>query len=180
MRLSIAALALGLAFAGTPAWAPAWADDPAPASPAVGDYGALQQIELTDDEVSRYVASLDDMQKAMGDVPADAAEPDAKTMARLEAVAKKHGFRNFDEYNNVAGNISLVVDGIDPDTKTFVGQDKLIAKGLEEIKADTKMSAADKETATKDLQAQMKAIVPIKFKGNIDLVLKHYDKINGG
>jgi hypothetical protein len=175
MRTCIAALALGLALAS----APALADD-APQAQASGDYGALQQIELTDDEVTRYVGSLDDMQKAMGDLPADAAEPDAKTMAKLEGIAKKHGFRSFDEYNTVAGNISLVVDGIDPDTKTFIGQDKMIEKGLEQIKADKKMSAADKETATKDLQAQASAIVPIKYKTNIDLVIKHYDQINGG
>ena len=176
MRMDIAAIALGIALAG----APAFADDPAPVPDAAGDYASLQQIELTDDEVSRYVGSLDDMQNAMGDVAADATEPDARTMAKLESVAKKHGFRNFDEYNNVAGNISLVVDGIDPDTKTYVGQDTLIQKGLDELKADPKMTGADKETATRDLEAQLKTIVPIKYKTHIDLVVKRYDQINGG
>ena len=176
MRNHIAAIALGLALGG----APALADDPVPVSEAAGDYGALQQIELTDDEVTRYVGSLDDMQKAMGDVAADAAQPDSKTMATLEAVAKKHGFRSFDEYNNVAGNISLVVDGIDPDSKTYVGQDKMIQKAINEAQADTKLSAADKATATKDLEAQLKAILPLKYRTNIDLVVKHYGQINGG
>ena len=176
MRMEIAAIALGLALAG----APAHADDPVPVSEAAGDYAVLQQIELTDDEVSRYVGSLDDMQKAMGDVAADAAEPDAKTIAKLEDVARKHGFRSFDEYNNVAGNISLVVDGIDPDTKTYVGQDKLILKAIDDVKADTKLTPADKETAAKDLEAQAKAILPLKYQTNIDLVVKHYDQINGG
>ena len=176
MRTHIAAIALGIALGG----APALADDPVPVSEAAGDYASLQQIELTDDEVTRYVGSLDDMQKAMGDVSADATEPDAKTMANLEAVAKKHGFRSFDEYNNVAGNISLVVDGIDPDSKIYVGQDKMIQKAIDEVKADTKLSPADKATATKDLEAQLKAIPPIKYKTNIDLVVKHYAQINGG
>jgi hypothetical protein len=176
MRMNIAAIALGLALGG----APALADDPVPVSEAAGDYSSLPQIELTDDAVSRYVASLEDMQKAMGDVAADAAEPDAKTMDKLEVVAKKHGFSSFDEYNKVAGSISLVVDGIDPDSKTYIGQDKLILKGIDEVKADTKLSPADKETATKDLEAQAKAIVPIKYKANIGLVVKHYDQINGG
>ena len=176
MRLTL----VGLLLLSSLAAPPARADDPAPATEAAGDYANLQQIELTEDQVARYVASLDDMQKAMGDVPADAAEPDAKTMAKLEAVAKKHGFRSFDDYNTVAGNISIVVDGIDPDTKTFVGQDKLIGRAIDDIRADPKMSEADKATATKDLQTQMKAVIPIKYKGNIDLVVKHYGEINGG
>jgi hypothetical protein len=176
MRLILPALMLAAALTG----APARADDPAPVSDAAGGYAALQQVELTEDEVARYVGSFEDMQKAMGDVPADAPEPDAKTMAKLEQVAVKHGFRSFDEYNNVAGSISLVVDGIDPDTKTYVGQEKLIQKAIEGVNADSKMTPADKATATQDLEAQLKAVMPVKYKGNIDLVLKHYDQINGG
>jgi len=176
MRLTLAALGLVAIFSGVPARA----DDPTPAPQTAVDLGEIQQIELTEDEVARYVGSLDDMQKAMGDIPADTAEPDAKTMAKLELVAKKHGFRSFEDYNNVAGNISLVVDGIDPDSKTFVGADKLIQKAIDEVKADSKLGEADKTTATKDLEAQMKAVAPIKYKTNIDLVLKHYAEINGG
>ena len=184
MRVQIAAIVLGLALGGALEGSRAFADDPAsapaPAAEAADESGTLTQIELTDDEVSRYVGSLDDMQKAMGDVAADAADPDAKTMAKLEALARKHGFRSFDEFNDVAGNISLVVDGIDPDSKTYVGQEKLIQKAIDELKADTKLPDADKATAAKDLDAQLKAIAPLKYKTNIDLVLKHYDQINGG
>ena len=178
MRIGVAAVGLGIALAFGPA--ATWADDAAPVSEAVGDYSALQQIELTDDEVTRYVGSLDDMQKAMGDTAADASEPDDKTMAKLEVVAKKHGFRNFDEYNNVAGNISLVVDGVDPATKSYVGSEKLIQKAIDDVNADKKLSDADKKTAATDLAAQLKAVVPIKYKTNIDLVVKHYVEINGG
>ena len=176
MRLTLAALVLAALCAG----APARADDPPPAAEATSDYGALQQIELTEDEVSRYVGSLDDMQKAMGDIPADAAQPDDKIMVRLEVVAKKHGFRSFEEYNKVAGSISMVVDGIDPDSKTYVGADKLIQKAIDEVKADPKLNADDKATASKDLEAQLKAVMPIKYTTTIDLVLKHYAEINGG
>ncbi len=176
MRLILTALCLVVIFAG----APARAEIPAPTSRSAGDYGEIQQIELTEDEVARYVGSLDDMQKEMGDLPADAAEPDANTMARLEAVAKKHNFRSFDEYNNVAGNISLVVDGIDPDSKTYVGADALMRKAIDEVLADSKLSVADKTKAAADLEAQRIMLTPVKYKSNIDLVLKHYGEINGG
>jgi hypothetical protein len=42
--------------------------------------------------------------------------PDPKTQAELEAIAKKHGFKGFAEYDDVAANILLVMGGIDPQT----------------------------------------------------------------
>ena len=54
------------------------------------------------------------------------APPDAKVMTQLEAVAKKNGFASFDEYNNVIDNITLVIGGIDPATKKYVGSDAVI------------------------------------------------------
>ena len=44
-------------------------------------------------------------------------------IAKLDGVAKKHGFASFDEYNTVIGNISIVMDGIDPQTKKYIGSD---------------------------------------------------------
>jgi hypothetical protein len=168
MRLTVAAFVFALA--GLPALAD---DAPAPGS----FYGDLQQAPLTEDQVKNYVAAMPDMQAAMGDAPADAAEPDAKTMAKLETVAKQHGFKDFNEYNSVAGNVALALDGVDPETKTYVGADKLIERSMAEVKADKKMSDADKKSALADLQQQLKSVTPVKNKGNIDLVVKYYDKL---
>ena len=174
MRAVFAALAVSLGlFAG-----PAYAQDAKPATEATGsNYDALEQVQLTAAQVTNYIASVADMQAAMGDAPADAAEPDAKTMAKLEAISKQHGFKDFNDYNTVAGNISLVLDGVDPETKTYVGADKLIAKSIAEVKADKTMKEVDRKAALTELQAQLKAATPVKFKGNIDLVLKNYDKL---
>lgn len=176
MRLTAAALILATTLWG----APAVADDAASTAQAASDYSALGQIELTDDQIGRYIGSLDDMQKALGEMPADAAQPDPAMMAKLEGVAKKHGFAGFDEFNAVAGSISLVVDGIDANTKTYVGADKLIAKAIDDVNADTKLSAADKAKVAADLEAQRAMMRPVKYPGNIELVVKHYDEINGG
>jgi hypothetical protein len=171
MRVIVAALCLGL-LAG-----PAWAEDPAaPSSASV--YAALEQIALSEDQVKHYIASLDDMQKTMGDAPADAAEPDPKTMAKLEAIAKKFGFKDFSEYNTVAGNLAIVLDGVDPETKTYVGADKLLQRSIDETKADKQMTEADKKAAIADMQAQLKSVTTIKYKENIALALKYYDKLN--
>jgi hypothetical protein len=38
-------------------------------------------------------------------------------MEQLEAVARKHNFANYNEFDDVAETIGLVMSGIDPDTK---------------------------------------------------------------
>jgi hypothetical protein len=175
MRALIAALALGLVAA------PAFAEDAKPTTEAVAasNYATLEQIPLTEAQVKGYIDSFSDMQAAMGDAPADAAEPPAATMAKLEDVARKHGFKDFSEYNTVAGNISLALDGIDPETKTYVGADKLIGKSIAEVQADKQMKDADRKAALADLEAQQKALTPIRHPANIDLVVKNYDKLTG-
>jgi hypothetical protein len=177
MRAVLAAVALSLGLLA----APAFAEEAKPAPDAAGSsYDALTQVQLTEAQIKGYIVSVGDMQAAMGDAPADAAEPDANTMAKLETISKKYGFKDFNEYNNVAGNISLVLDGIDPQTKTYVGADKLIAKSIADVKADKQMKEADRKAALTELQAQQKAITPIKYAGNIDLIVKYYDKLTGG
>jgi hypothetical protein len=172
MRFVVAALCLALSAA------PAFADDAKPPAQAgVSIYETLEQVALTEDEIKNYIASLDEMQKAMGDAPADAVEPDAKTMANLEAIAKKYGFRDFNEYNTVAGNLALVLDGVDPETKQYVGADTLIQRSIDETKADKQLTDVDKKSAIADMQAQLKMLTPLKHKENVALALKYYDKL---
>ncbi len=172
MRSMLAAFALCLGLLAVPAFA----DD---AAPPKAVYGALEQVALTEAQVKNYIEAQADMQAAMGDAPSDAAEPDAATMAKLEGIAKKHGFHDFNEYNTVAGNVSMVLDGIDPDTKAYVGADKLIQRSIDEVNADKQMTADEKRAALGDLQTQLKGITPVKNKGNIDLVVKNYEKLSG-
>jgi hypothetical protein len=165
MRLTLASLGLLLGLLG----APALADDPV--------FRTLQQAPLTAAQVQHYIDAMPDMQATMGDLPADAAEPDAATMAKLGDIARNHGFTDFDDYNAVAGNIALALDGVDPDAKTYVGVRALIERSIAEVSADTTMNAADKKAALADLQMQLQTEPAVKYQGNIDLVLKNYDKL---
>jgi hypothetical protein len=49
----------------------------------------------------------------------DVSLADAKYEAELKAVTKKHGFRNFAEYEAVAAQISSAMASIDPQSKVF-------------------------------------------------------------
>ena len=75
--------------------------------------------------------------------------------------------------------ITLVMGGIDPATKKYVGSEAVIKSQITQVEADKKMSANDKKQALADLNAALKAPEPpVENKANIDLVIKNYDKLN--
>jgi hypothetical protein len=50
---------------------------------------------------------------------ADPNKPDPKVDAQAAAVAKKNGFASLAEYDGASMNISMIMFGIDPQTKKF-------------------------------------------------------------
>jgi hypothetical protein len=143
-----------------------------------GQPPALKQMALTDKQIDAVLAAQKDMNAITDKLPQDA-KPDPKVIAKLGDVAKKNGFAGYDEYNAVLDNISLVLGGIDPATKKYVGSEAVIKAQIAEVQADKKMSAKDKKQALDDLNKALKAPEPaVESKGNIDLVVKNYDKLN--
>ena len=153
---------------------------PAPAqqaAPAPAQAPALKQIALTDKQLDGVLAAQKDMDAITEKLPENTA-PDAKVIAQLDGVAKKHGFASYDDYNNVVDNISLVLGGFDPTTKKYVGNDAVIKSQIAQVEADKKMPAKDKKEALDELNQALKSPAPaIENKGNIDLVGKYYDKL---
>ena len=151
---------------------------PAQAAPAPGQPPALKQVALTDKQIAGVLAAQKEMNAITDKLPQDA-KPDPKVLAQLDGIAKKNGFAGNDEYNNVLDNISLVLSGIDPATKKYVGSEAVIKSQIAQVQADKKMSAKDKKQAMDDLNTALKAPEPpVENKGNIDLVVKNYDKLN--
>ena len=150
---------------------------PAPAQAAPEQTPTLKQIALTDKQLDGVLAAQKDMDAITEKLPENTA-PDAKVMAQLDGVAKKHGFASYDDYNNVVDNVSLVLGGFDPATKKYVGSDAVLKAQLAQVQADKKMSAKDKKEALADINEALKYPAPaIENKGNIDIVTKYYDKL---
>ena len=150
---------------------------PAQAAPPPGQPPAVKQIALTDKQVEGVIAAAKDMDAITSKMPENA-KPDPKIVAQLEAVSKKYGFASYDEYNDVVDNIGMVMSGIDPATKKYVGGAAVIKAQIAQVQADKKMSAKDKKEALEDLNQALKAPEPtIENKGNIDLVIKNFDKL---
>ncbi|WP_454616719.1 hypothetical protein [Bradyrhizobium cenepequi] len=153
------------------------AKQPAQAAPAQQEQPQLKQIALTDKQVEGALAATKEMDPITAKLPNDA-KPDPKITAQLDGIAKKNGFANYDEYNTVVDNISLVLGGFDPQTKKYVGPEAVIKAQIAQVQADKKMSAKDKKEALADLNEALKSPQPtVANKGNIDLVTKYYDKL---
>jgi hypothetical protein len=148
------------------------------APPQAAQQPELKQIALTDKQIEGVLSAQKDMDAITDKIP-DNAPPDPKLDAKLDDVAKKYGFTNYPDYNTVVDNISLVLGGIDPASKKYVGAEAVIKTQIAQVQADKKISAKDKKDALADLNEALKQKQPdIQNKGNIDLVLKYYDKLS--
>jgi hypothetical protein len=176
VRAAALAVALSLSFAGAAAAQggakkgaappPQQKQEPAPLQ--------VQQIALTEQQVNGFVTVTPEVNKITENLQA---EPDQKTIAQLEDVAKKGGFASFDDYQTVTANIAMVMQGIDPNTKKFGDPKAMIQAQIKEVQADKKMKAAEKKEALAELNQALKDVQPIKNTGNIALVEKNYDRI---
>jgi hypothetical protein len=137
----------------------------------------VKQIALTDTQIDAFLAAQEDVEAIIAKVP-EGDQSDPKVMEQLDAVAKKYKFANYAEYDDVAGNISLVMSGIDPDTKKYVGAEAVIKKEIASVENDKTMAPNDKKEQLEELRAALKSLPePVKIPANIELVTKNYDKL---
>jgi hypothetical protein len=136
------------------------------------------QIKLTENQIGGFIAAQDDMLavvEKMGAESWDHANPEYD--AELNAVTEKHGFKDLAEFDAVATNISMVMAGIDPETKIFTDPQMAIKKEIEDVSSDGSIPPSEKRNLLEQLNAAFKAAEPIRFPTNIELVKKHYDKL---
>ncbi len=141
---------------------------------------AITQIKLTEKHVEGFIAAQKDMSAVVEKMQAAATadKPGPRYQSDLENVTKKHGFKNYAEYEAVAANISMVMAAIDPQTKTFTDPQTAIKNEMDEVAADKTIADNEKKQLLDELKEALKAAQPITFPTNVDLVKKYYDKID--
>ncbi len=173
MILGSAEVALAQATSAAPA-------SPMPSAPASANTDdAVKQMPLSDKQVQGVLDSQQEVGEAtskLNDQETDKIDP--KVQAQLETIAKKHGFADFADYDKSVSNIGLVLAGFDPQTKKYVGPDKVITQQMDEVKADKQLPPLDKKKALDELQASLKQVTPLQYPDNVKVVEKHYDKLS--
>jgi hypothetical protein len=136
------------------------------------------QIPLTAKHIEQYIAAFKELAPLIEKLDAAGDKADPKLEEAVEAVIKKHGFRDIDEYDSVANSIVAVLDGIDPKTKQYTDPVASIKQEIADIQKDKSMSAADRKKAIAELNAELQEVQTVQHKGNIPLVLKYYDQLS--
>lgn len=155
--------------------APAMAQGKQEQQPVVTE---IKQVKLNDKMIQGFLTSqrgliaiTDKLEKA-GDTI------DAKLQAELDGIAKKGGFANFNDFEDVRANIMMVLAGIDPENGTYTDPIDLIKKDIEAIKADKQLSEEDRKQQLEELTEALKEMQPLQYKDNIALVRKHFKEID--
>lgn len=137
----------------------------------------FKQFELTDKMVTSFIAAQKDLTPLVSQLMDAGENLDPALTKQLEDIAKKNGFANFAEFEDVGANITIVLDGLDRETGTFVDPIERMKKELEEIKADDSIPDADKKLAIQDLTEEIAASEPLKHSANVEVVKRHVDAI---
>jgi hypothetical protein len=135
----------------------------------------VKQIKLTDKHIQGLMAAYEDIAKLYGGAESDTEDP--KVEAQAAAVAKKNGFASLTQYDDVLVNITMIMYGIDPQSKKFTEPPEQIKNEIVALKADKSVPEAEKKEGLTQLEAALKNSRPIQFKENIALVLKYFDQL---
>lgn len=135
----------------------------------------VKQIKLTEKQVEGFIAAHKDMTEMLDKMSPE--KVDKTSDAQLDAIARKFGFKDHNEYDDVVANIAMVASAIDPKTRVFTDPPILARKELEDAKADKSLPEEERKTLVEHLTEQLKFAEPITHASNVDLVKKYFDKI---
>jgi len=125
----------------------------------------VKQIKLTEKLIQGFMAAYDDIAKLYYGANPD--KPDPKVDAQAAVIAKKNGFASLAQYEDVSTNITMIMSGIDPQTKKFTEPPEQIKNEIAALKVDKSVPEAEKQEGLAQLEAALKIAKPIQFQENI-------------
>jgi hypothetical protein len=137
----------------------------------------FKQIKLTDKQIQGFISAQKELTAIAAKLQQAGDKPDPKLQAELDDIAKKNGFGNFADLDDVAANISMVMAGIDPQSGTYTDPVEAIKTEMEEIKKDASIPEKDKKQMIEEMTEALKTTPPLQYKENIELVKKHQKDI---
>lgn len=148
------------------------------AKPLAPSAEPVKQIALSEDEVTGYLAAAPGLDAILAKVPAGpGAVPEPRLMASLNATARDFGFANYASYESIAVNIVWILTGIDPLSKKYIGVQAVTRAEVTALLAGKDLPPEDKKRQLEAYHAQMLSAAPVKFPGNVALVVKYYDQL---
>jgi multidrug resistance efflux pump len=143
-------------------------------NPTLGSAQEVKQIKLTEKHIQSFIAASEEI-STLSD--GDNQDNGDQKLEQVEALVKKYGFVNMEEFDDISTNISMIISGIDQQTRKFTEPKEQIRQQIAAIKSDKSIPEAEKKEDLAQLDAALREAKPIQFKENITLVLKHFDKL---
>jgi len=143
------------------------------AEPHDAQVEASCRLRLTERHIHNFISAQEDM-AAVGELD----QRDPQHQAKSEAAAKKNGFKDFAEYDEVAANILMIVAGINPRTRRYTDPQTAMKQKIAEIGADKSLAATDKKELLNEFGKRLNAAQPIQYPSNIELIKKYYNQIH--
>ena len=76
----------------------------------------------------------------------------------MQECAKKSGFKDFAEYDEVAANILMIFAGINPQTRRYTDPQTAMKQKIAEITADKTLAATDKKELLNEFEKRLNAL----------------------
>jgi esterase/lipase len=143
-------------------------------NPSLGSAQEVKQIKLTEKHIQSFIAASEEI-STLSD--GDNQDNGDQKLEQVEALVKKYGFVNMEEFDDISTNISMIMSGIHQQTRKFTETKEQIRQQIAAIKSDKSIPEAEKKEDLAQLDAALREAKPIQFKENITLVLKHFDKL---
>jgi hypothetical protein len=139
---------------------------------------AIKQMALSAKQVEGFIEAQKDLAALAKQMEGSKAEqPDPKAQAEVESIAKKHGFKDFAEYDDVGSNIDMILASIDPDSKKFIPPQEAVKKEIDTVKGDKALSEGDRTKLLEELNDSLKTAPVIQHPGNVKLIEGYFDKL---
>ena len=148
------------------------------AKPLARSAEPVKQIALSEDEVTRYLAAAPALDAILAKVPAGpGAVPEPRLMASLNATARDFEFANYASYRIDRGQYRLDIDGHRSAQQKYIGVQAVTRAEVTALLAGKDLPPEDKKRQLEAYHAQMLSAAPVKFPGNVALVVKYYDQL---
>ncbi len=137
----------------------------------------IKQIKLTETQVKNFISAQPDLATVAPKLQeaGDNIQPALQT--ELDGIAKKHGFADFNELDDVAANISIVMAGLDSKSGDFTEPVEALKKELADVTADAAIPEADKKQLVEELNEAITTTPRLEHLENVDLVKAHRAEI---
>jgi hypothetical protein len=137
----------------------------------------IKQLKLTEAQVKSFISAQPDLATVAPKLQ-EAGDNIAPTLqTELDTIAKKHGFASFQELDDVAANISIVMAGLDSKSGEFTEPVEALKKELSDVTADASIPDADKKQLMQELNEAISTTPRLEHIENVELVKAHRAEI---